>query len=243
VRDTFFRPILLVTVGLVALLTACGDDPIRPDELFEFVEADAVTRSAAALPSLGEIALATPTTQPSHRAALVLAQQFWTAGAAADPVTGRATRRRAVAYATPVLAELVADDEWPIIRERAEDWMRIAETMLRHLILPDVERRIASARHHLERAESATSAEAQVYNLLLALSDLVETTPRFVARGLVGDAAAAVQRAEARGNTSPAQMERARRLADWAARAAAEEDDVRAIQRAYYAIQLVEGLR
>lgn len=233
---------MLVAAALAAFLPACGDDPVRPDGLFEFVEADAVIRSAAALPSLGGIALATPTTQPSQRATLVLAQQLWATGVAGDPVRGAAQRRLAVAHATPVLAELVAEDEWPGIRSRSEDWMETAEAMLRHLILPDVERRIASARHHLGRADVAIGPEARVYHLLLALSDLVETTPRFVARGLVGDAVAAVERAEARGSGSDAQRERARRLADWAARAEEEEDHVRAIQRAYYAIQLVEGL-
>jgi hypothetical protein len=238
---------MLVTAALAAVVLACGDDPMSPDELFEFVEADAVTRSAAALPSLGELAIRTPGDHPNHRATLVLAQQLWAAGAAPGSRGGAAPRRAAVAYASPVLAELVPHDEWLAIRLRTDEWMRTAETMLRHLTLPDVERRIASARGHLERADDATVDEERVYNVLMALSDLVETTPRFVARGLVADAAAAVKSAEAANaagtpGTALEALERAKRLAEWAARAADEEDHVRAIQRAYYAIQLVNGL-
>jgi hypothetical protein len=243
VRNTYFKPIALMTAALAAVLTACGDDPVRPDELFEFVEADAVARSAAALPSLGELAVRAPTVQPSQRATLVLAQQLWAAGAASDLPTGATQRRAAAGHAAPVLAELLTDDDWSTVRVRAEEWMGMAESMLHHLSLPAVEHRIASARRYLGRADDATSDEARVYHVLMALSDLVETTPRFVARGLVGDAAAAVRRAEANGTAvSGAELERARRLAEWAARAEEQEDHVRAIQRAYYAIQLVEGL-
>jgi acyl-CoA reductase-like NAD-dependent aldehyde dehydrogenase len=71
----------------------------------------------------------------------------------------------------------------------------------------------------------------------------VETTPGYVSRTLVRDAETAVHRAEARldGAPAPPALERARRLADWAARATEEQDHLRAIQRAYYAIQLVEN--
>jgi hypothetical protein len=232
-----------MSAALAALLTACGDDPVRPAELFEFVEADAVVRSAAALPSLGELAGRAPTVQPSQRATLVLAQQLWATGVASDLPTGATQRRAAAGHAAPVLAELLTDDDWLMVRTRAEEWMGVAETMLHHLTLPAVEHRIASARRYLERADGATSDDARVYHVLMALSELVETTPRFVARGLVADAAAAVRRAETNGAaTAGGELDRARRLAEWAARAEEQEDHVRAIQRAYYAIQLVEGL-
>jgi hypothetical protein len=237
------RPRMIGAVVLLAAFAACGDDPTRPHELFEFVEADAVRSSAAALPSLAEIARRTPSSDPSHRAALVLAQQLWASGAGGETLRGAAQRRAAAAYAAPVLADLVSDDDWEAARLRADGWMASAAGMLRHLSLPAVEARLASAREHLDRSDAATLGEARVYHFLLALSDLVETTPRFVARSLVDDAAAAVARARRgeAGTVGSAALERASRLADWAARALDEEDHVRAIQRAYYAIQLVEG--
>lgn len=234
----------LATAAVAVLLSACGDDLVRPDELFEFVEADAVLRSAAALPSLGELAVRARTDHASQRATLVLAQQLWSSGTARNRPPGSSHRRAAVSYAAPVLAEVVPEDEWSAIRSRAEEWMGTAESMLHHLVLPGVEQRIASARRFLAQADGATSEEARVYHVLMALSDLVETTPRYVAGGLVAEATDAVARARSdHADTGVGiTLERAGRLADWAARADEEEDHVRAIQRAYYAIQLLEGL-
>ena len=85
------------------------------------------------------------------------------------------------------------------------------------------------------------------------MSELVETTPRWVARRLVEEAHGAVERAEAEHETalgagdaperplSKRTLERALRLKDWAEVAVVEGEYLLAIQRAYYAIQLVEG--
>jgi hypothetical protein len=241
VTVTSNRPLLLATAALVVGLVGCGDDPTRPDELFEFAEAEVVVRSAAALPSLGDLALGTSTRDQSQRATLALAHQLWAAGSATDDLRGSAQRQAAATYATPVLAELVAEEEWHALRRRAESWMGTADRMLVHLALPEVELRLASARRHLDRSETATTRDARVYHLLMAFSDLVETTPRYVARGLVARAEEVVAGADAdlAGPGSSASLDRARRLADWSARALEEGDDIRAIQRAYYAIQLV----
>jgi hypothetical protein len=239
VRDTFW-PVPLAAAALAAGLVACGDDPVRPDELFEFVEAEAVVRSATALPSLTEIIAGTATTEPAQTAAFDLALQLWSMGASTDDLHGAVRRQAAVAYAAPILADLRPAEDWQPVRERTERWISSAHSMLRHLDLPNVETRLVAARRHLDRADAATSHDGRVYHILLAISDLVETTPRSVARGLVVSASAAVDRVPA--TASAADVERARRLADWAARALEEGDEIRAIQRAYYAIQLAEGL-
>jgi hypothetical protein len=244
VRTTSFRPIVLASVALAALVAGCGDDPVEPGDFFQFAEADAVMRSAEALPSLSEIALGASPAQPYQEATLVLARQLWAAGVAGEPAAGAAQRRTAVAYAAPVLTQLVPPAEWASIRVRTDEWTRMVETMLQHLTLPDVERRVVSARHHLERADAAAGDDSRYYHTLMALADLMETTPRFVARRLVADAELAVGRADAVHGADPEipALARAKRLADWAARADEEEDHVRAIQRAYYALQLVKGL-
>jgi hypothetical protein len=240
VRNTLVRPIVLSSAALAALLAACGDDPVGPGAFFEFVEADAVVRSAAALPSLGEIIDRAPASDPSDRATLVLARQLWALGAASD--SGGARREEAISYSAPALTGLLPEEEWGPLLLRTDAWIETAQTMLHHLSLPAIEQRIATARQHVVLADAATPGAARVYHLLMALSDLVETTPAYVARGLVADAAVAVRRAEGAGVVDAAALGRARRLAQWAARAHEEGDHVRAIQRAYYAIQLVEGL-
>lgn len=239
----FSLPTFLAIAGIGIVLAACGDDPTHPDALFEFAEAEAVMRSAEALPSLPDLAAtATPAADPTQRAALVRAQELWLASTVADHGAGPAQRRQAIAHATPVLVRLLPVDGWAPVRARVEDWIVTAEAMVHQVAMPPVEARLAEARHHLSGADGATGDEDRVYHLMLAMSALVETTPRFVARRLVAQAATAVDLAEQRaaGAASPRSLQRARRLADWAARAAEGEEHVRAIQRAYYAIQLAE---
>jgi hypothetical protein len=235
--------VLLATAALAALLSGCGDDPIRPEGLLDIAEAEALLRSAQALPTVGELAERAALADPDQRAVLLRAQELWAAGTAGDHGRGLAQRRLGARYAAPVLARTLAPDEWAVVRSGLEQWIIAAEGMVRHLVLPPVEERLRSARDQLVRADAATSPEARVYHLLLTLSDLVETTPGYVSRTLVRDAETAVHRAEARldGAPAPPALERARRLADWAARATEEQDHLRAIQRAYYAIQLVEN--
>jgi hypothetical protein len=242
VAHRFSLPTFLAIAGIGIVLAACGDDPTQPDALFEFAEAEAVMRSAAALPSLPDLAAtATRAADPTQRAALVRAQELWLASTVVDDGAGPAQRRAAIIHAAPVLTQLLPAEGWAPVRSRVEDWIGTAEAMVHRVAMPPVEVRLAEARHHLAGSDAATGAEDRVYHLLLAMSALVETTPRFVARRLVAEAALAVDLAEQRAaGASPRSLQRARRLADWAARAAEEEEHVRAIQRAYYAIQLAE---
>lgn len=241
--NRYLAPFRLVTAALMISVAGCGDDPVQPDALARFAEAEAVMRSAAALPGLGELAVGAATTNAAQRATLTRAQELWTAGSRPEQPRGLAQRRVASGYAAPVLAGLVSADEWAEIRARVDDWLGTAERMATHLVLPAVDERLRAARGHLGRSDGATRPELQVYHLLLSMAELVETTPGYVARVMVAEAGRTVGRAEAAGDAAlpDGTLERARRLADWSARAIEEGDDVRAIQRAYYAIQLVES--
>jgi hypothetical protein len=227
----------------LAGLTACGDDPLDPHARFDHTEAEAVMRSAEALPSLPAIVASATITDPGQGAILVRAQELWLAGAGAVDSRGAAQRRIAAGYAAPILAAALPADEWRRVRADIDQWLGTASRMVQQLPMPMVEARIEDAVGNLARADGAAAPESRVYHLLLASSDLLETTPRFVARTLTRDASVAVRRAEGRaaGDRADPSLERARRLADWAAEALADENHVRAIQRAYYAIQLVDG--
>lgn len=231
---------------LAALVAGCADDPIQPDFLAELLEADAIERSARDLPGLADLLAAADAADARQRAGLIRARELWTAGMAADDGLGADRRRLAAAHAAPILAAAVPAEDWSVVRDRLEGWIATAGRMLKHLDVPSVRDRLVDARLQLDQADAATSAESRVYHTVLAASELVETTPRYVARTMVADARAAVARADGSvassqgGRTGDGSRARARRLADWAAKAMEEEDHMRAIQRAYYAMQLVE---
>ena len=239
------RILLSTTLALtLAGLSACGDDVTDPASLAESAEAEAVMRSAAALPSLVSLmSEADPADDDRARATLLRARELWDAGTVVDDARGSARRRLAINYALPVLRQTVAAEEWVAFREGLEDWVETAESMLRHLSLPPVERRIVLARSYMDRSDAAATERSRQYYDLLAASTLVETTPRYVARALAAEAERAVSAAVERSGPSglPARdLERAERLKDWAVRAVEEGEYLLAIQRAYYAIQLVE---
>ena len=199
-------------------------------------------RSAEALPLLSEFLDMGADAGPRHRAMLQSARELWDAGTAGDDPRAAARRRLAVGYALPVLLEVVPPEEWTASRERIDAWLVTVNSMMQHLSLPPVEARIEAARHQLSRSDAAVSERSRAYHLLLAGSELVETTPRYVARTMVLDAARAVARAS-EVTADPIQattLRRAQRLKDWSATAVEEGEYLLAIQRAYYAIQLVE---
>ncbi len=115
--------------------------------------------------------------------------------------------------------------------------------MLRHIDMPEVQLRLETAERYLRRADASMTERGRAYNVLLATSELVETTPRHVARTMTASAGRAVEGASSRSEKplSRRTLERAERLKDWAVAAVEEGEYLLAIQRAYYAIQLVEG--
>lgn len=231
----------MMVVSALAVLTACGDDVTDLDGLMDSAEAEAVMRSADQLPLLPGFIDATENVDGAGTR-LLRARELWDAGTASTEASGAARRRLAVGYAAPVLVESVPAEEWGTARERIDDWMVTASAMLRHLSIPRVETQLEAAARQLRRSDRAATERDRVYYLLLAGSELVETTPRFVARSMTRDAERVVTRARSARNPSvpAATLERAKRLKDWAARAMEDGDHLLAIQRAYYAMQLLE---
>lgn len=242
-RSTFWLSATLALAVPSVALTACGDEVTDPDALVESAEADAVMRSAAALPFLPELADRAQV-EGADQAALFRARELWDEGTAATDARGRVRRRLAISYAAPILAIALDTTEWTIARKRVDAWMSTADAMLRHISLPAVDQRLQAARTLLSRADASPGVSRRAYYLMLATSELVETTPGYLARTMAADAADAVRRSEARrpeGRGGEATLARARRLKDWAARAVEEGDYLLAIQRAYYAIELANS--
>lgn len=231
----------MMLVPALAVLSACGDDITDLDGLMDSAEAEAVMRSAEELPLLPGFIESTHAVD-GQRAMLFRARELWDQGATSTEAEGSARRRLAVGYAAPVLVESVPAEEWGEARDRIEEWMNTASDMLRHLSIPEVATQLEAARRQLRRSDQARTERTRVYHLLLAGSELVETTPRFVARSMTRDAESVVARAVDRSDPAvpAATLERAKRLKDWAARAVEDGDHLLAIQRAYYAIQLLE---
>jgi hypothetical protein len=241
------RPIPFVpktlALALLVAVAACGDEVTDPQAVLDSAEAEAVLRSAAALPALpAVIARAGDPPRAAARLALYRAQELWDAGTAADDDRAAARRRLAVRYAAPALAERLGPGDWDDIEAGLLDWITTAESMLQHIDLPRVSVRLGSARRHVAAAAATRDPVARARSLLLAGSDLVETTPRFVARSLTADAEAALAEVDGAGaEPEDARLQRALRLKDWAVQAIDQGDYLLAVQRAYYAIQLVEA--
>lgn len=230
----------MLLASTVVALGACDDALTDPDGLMESVEAEAIMRSAAALPLLPQYIDAADAAT-ADRARLQRARELWDAGTVVDDARGDARRRLAVSHALPALLQAVPDEEWVASRQRLDEWTATASAMLRHLELATVESRVRTARRHLNRSDGATTDRDRAYHLLLAGSELVATTPRFVARAMARDAERAVRHAATSDQPPPASiMKRAERLKDWSARAVEDGEYLLAIQRGYYAIQLVE---
>jgi hypothetical protein len=236
-------------------LYGCGDEVTDPDAFLESAEAEAILQSARALPMLPSLAERVTPATAREEAVLLRARELWAAGTDGAP-RADAMRRRAAEYALPVLLEAMPPEEWADVRSAAEDWIGTAERMLQHLSLEPVQERVQTARRYLTLSDRAATDRSRAHYLLMALSELTATTPRFVARAMVRDAAAALSRvAPPSADTGPRSgglhdraggpgeraMERAVRLKEWAEQAVAEGDYLLAIQRAYYAMQLVEG--
>ncbi|HUE76338.1 MAG TPA: hypothetical protein VMM83_00225 [Longimicrobiales bacterium] len=242
-RPCRLLPKTLAFAALAAFIAACGDDVTDPQALLDSAEAEAVLRSAAALPALpAVIERAGDPTDSRDRLALYRAQELWATGTAADDRTARARRRLAVRYAAPGLTARLGVADWDEVDSGLRQWITTAESMLRHVELPDVRDRLREAQSLLNRAATASDPGARARALLLAGAELVETTPRFVARSLTADAEAAVARAMAAADDAEdPRLQRALRLKDWAVRAVEDGDYLLAVQRAYYAVQLAEA--
>ncbi|MEJ2503776.1 MAG: hypothetical protein P8177_10775, partial [Gemmatimonadota bacterium] len=119
---------------------ACGDDVTDPTSLVESAEAEAVMRSAEALPTHSGLIQAVEPGDEHARATLLRAIELWDGGTARDDRTGARQRRMAISYALPILTEDLTGDAWSDARARVDEWIRTAGSMLEHLSIPRVER-------------------------------------------------------------------------------------------------------
>lgn len=237
---------------LVAGLYGCGDEVTDPDAFLASAEAEAVVQSAEQLPLLPGLLTDVEPASGRDQAVLVRAQELWAEGSM-EGDRSSARRRLAVRYALPVLNAELTNEQWAEVQSGVEAWLGTVGGLLQKLGLPEVEDRVDAARRHLTQArDPGIDGARSHYFLLLAMSESMETTPRYVAQRLVREARVAVagarnaatdpeESADPPRRLSERTLARAERLKDWADRAVAEEDYLLAIQRAYYAIQLVEG--
>jgi hypothetical protein len=244
----WFGAAVLAAIAL-PYLTACEDTVTDPEEVMMASEAAAVLRSAADLPTLPDIVggvLADSAGLPdSVRYALHSADELWARAAAEnDLVRAARWRGRAVSMSAPYVAPHLDGARLVDLRHRLRSWIDTASGMLKHFRLPEVEQALDDAASLLARSEVAEvrgAHETAVWLALSAQSRLVDSTPRVVARRMSDMAATRYRQDEARGWTADDRTrQRVERLVSGAREALDREDYLRAIQRAYYATQLLE---
>ncbi|MEJ2679540.1 MAG: hypothetical protein P8174_10760 [Gemmatimonadota bacterium] len=230
-------------------LAACEDAVTDPDEVMVASEAAAVLRSAADLPTLPGIiteTLADSAGLPdSARYTLHSADELWARAAVEnDLVRAARWRSRAVSMAAPYLAVQLDSARLGDLRQQLREWIEMASGMLKHFRLPEVEQALDDAAAQLARSEVAEvrgQHETAVWLALSAQSRLVDTTPRVVARRMSDMATARYRADTSRGVTFDERTrQRVERLVSGAREALDRQDYLRAIQRAYYANQLLE---
>ncbi len=244
----WFRVALLATIAL-PLLSGCEDTVTDPEEVMVASEAAAVLRSAADLPTLPDVignVLADSASVPaSVRYTLHSADELWARAAAEnDLVRAARWRDRAVSLAAPHLTASLDSARLTALRHQLRGWIDVASGMLKHFRLPEVEQALDDAAGLLARSEVAEvrgEHAAAVWLALSAQSRLVDSTPRVVARRMSDMALERYRADEARGVTLDERtQQRVERLVSGAREALDRQDYLRAIQRAYYANQLLE---
>ncbi len=237
------RGIAIPLAVMLAFAAACEDVVTEPDGFVLAEEAAAVLRSAADLPALPDIIGEAGASGAETNLILVRADELWTEAAAENDLA-RASRRRAsaIALATPHLAGLVTEPALDSIQDELRGWIGLAGGMLRHLSLPQVEAALNDAARLLARADVAEARDdhgTAVWLTLSASSRLVDTTPRVVARRMTLVVSEELERRRGADDLDAETFLRSERMVHGARQALDEEDYVRAIQRAYYAGQLL----
>lgn len=219
-------------------LVGCRDassDPFAALVTAETVPAIAVPVD---LPSLGGLS-----TRDEVRDELAPVLAAWLGGwANPDAALGRAARDEAIRQATPALREAlgaggVARTLAPLFEAEA-DLVRI-EGVPTDLVAPITE--IRSLLTDTRAALEAGRAERALTVGLQASDRIRELGPRAVARALIGRADRALVRGQVTDAVDARSLARGERLLAGARRALDEGDEDLAIQRAYYAAQLLEG--
>lgn len=226
---------LALALGALAGCRDAGSDPLAALVATETVPAVSVPVD---LPSLGGLA-----TRDEVREELAPVLAAWIGGwGEADAALGRAARDEAIRQATPALGEAlgaggVATTLAPLFAAES-DLVRI-ESVPTDLVAPieEVRSLLADTRTALDagRIERALTAGLQ------ASDRIRELGPRAVARTLIARADRALMRGQVTDAVDARSLSRGERLLAGARRALDEGETELAIQRAYYAVQLLEG--
>jgi hypothetical protein len=219
--------------GLVALCAAgCSDSPSDPLAAITTVETVPSLAISAHLPAVTELADRLPPSEVLDRAVA-----DWEASW--DREDGELVRSQARQEVVPILHDLLGESATRTALQTLE-WLRETPDLAERLP-PALGQPVADALALMTRAEEALASGDGELSLELALeaSDEVRSvTPEAVARRLI-----------ARGRTliesddwSLGDQQRALHLLNGAQRALAREDFSRAIQRAFYACQVMQGV-
>lgn len=228
-----------VVAGVVLLgLAACHDDPSDPLAALVSAETAPAVAVPVDLPSLGELAQ-----RAGVRDELKPVLDGWVAGWEDDnPDLGRAARDEAIRLAAPVLhdelgAGGVATTLAPLFQV-GRDLGEIAD------VPADLVPRLQEVRSFVDDTRVALDEGRYDRALTLGLqaADRIRALgPRAVARTLISRADRALIRADVMEGFDPVSRSRGERLLSGARRAMEEGQLDLAIQRGYYAVQVLEG--
>lgn len=211
----------------------CHDSPSDPLAAITTVETVPSLAISSHLPAIGDLAARLPDLDAVQEA-LVEWEASW------DREDGELIRSELRQEVTPVLYEVLGASS-ARSAVQALDWLRETPDLAEGLP-PELGRAVARALDLLGQADQALEAgrgEAAL-GLALAASDAVRSiTPEAVARRLIGRGRSLMES----GAMALGDEQRARHLLNGAERALDREDYTRAIQRAFYACQVMEGVR
>jgi hypothetical protein len=220
--------------GLVTLCAvACHDSPSDPLASITTVETVPSLAISSYLPAVGELAARLPEHEVLQEA-LVEWEASW------DREDGELIRSELRQEVAPVLYEVLGASS-ARSAVQALGWLRETPDLAEGLP-PELGRAVARALDLLGQADEALEAGHGdvALGLALAASDAVRSvTPEAVARRLIGRGRTLMDS----GAMALGDEQRARHLLNGAQRALDREDYTRAIQRAFYACQVMEGVR
>ncbi len=225
-------------VGVCLGAVACRDAPSDPLAALVANETAPAVAVPVELPSLGELAV-----RPDVQDELAPVLEAWVSGwESEDPELGRAARDEAIRQATPTLRDVLGSGGvtttlqplFDVGRDLGEIDDVPADLVPR---LQEVRTLVDDARAALDegRFDRALTTGLQASDRIRALG------PRAVARTLISRADRALVRAEVGETLDPRFLSRGERLLAGARRALDEGEVDLAIQRGYYAVQVLEG--
>jgi hypothetical protein len=215
--------------------TACRDAASDPLALVLGAETHGALALGTELPRLPDLAV-----RAGVSGGMREALDLWTVSWEEEPVRGRELRTEAYRQASPELAEVLGTEEARRVAAELRLALDAVAVLDADALGPAMLAEVSRARDlHARAARSLDTGDvAGAFGRTLEASDALRAiAPPTVARMLLSRAAAALEK---RGDSLPvAERERAERLVDGAEKAIARAEWARAIQRAFYACQLL----